>query len=93
MEVKIDVSEFNSNIENLQSAASDIESDTETEELDETNIEPFTKDVEKTIDAFELLERYKQMLKEDIHALNNVGETMRENDKQLAKATGQQPIR
>ncbi|WP_373895114.1 TIGR04197 family type VII secretion effector [Virgibacillus sp. CBA3643] len=93
-EVGIKISEFNSNISNLRSAVSSINSSIKlTRELEETNLEPFTKDLETTIEAIKLLERYKQMMDSDIQALDNVGKEMVENDEQLAKVSGPQPVR
>lgn len=84
-EVGIKIGEFNSNLSNLRSAVSSIESSIKTDsEFEKTNIEPFTEDLESTIDAIELLERYKQMLNTDINALENVGNEMVENDNELS---------
>ena len=90
-EVSINITEFNSNINSLRSAVSSINSSIKTtRELEKTNITPFTKDLETTIEAIELLERYKQMLDTDINALDNVGKEMVENDEQLARVSGPQ---
>lgn len=86
-EVSIKIDEFQTNIANLRSAVSSIESSIKTdEEFEKTNIEPFTKDLETTIDAINLLDRYKQMLNTDIDALENVGDEMVENDEEIANA-------
>lgn len=90
-EVSIKINEFNANINSLQSAVSSIDSSMKiSRELEETNIAPFTKDLEKAIEAIKLLERYKQMLDADILALDNVGKEMVENDEQLARVSGPQ---
>lgn len=90
-EVSIKISEFNANINSLQSAVSSIDSSMKiSRELEETNIAPFTKDLEKAIEAIKLLERYKQMLDADVLALDNVGKEMVENDEQLARVSGPQ---
>lgn len=90
-EVSIKINEFNANINSLQSAVSSIDSSMKiSRELEETNIEPFTKDLEKAIEAIKLLERYKQMLDADILALDNVGKEMVENDEELARVSGPQ---
>lgn len=90
-EVSIKITEFSSNINSLQSAVSSINSSIKiTRELEKTNIKPFTKDLETTIEAIKLLERYKQMLDIDINALDNVGKEMVENDEQLARVSGPQ---
>jgi type VII secretion effector (TIGR04197 family) len=93
-EVGIKISEFNSNISKLRSAVSSINSSIKTtREFEKTNIEPFTNDLETMIEAIELLEKYKQMLNTDINALDNVGKEMIENDQQLARVSGPQPMR
>ncbi|WP_339177695.1 TIGR04197 family type VII secretion effector [Oceanobacillus sp. FSL W7-1293] len=90
-EVGIKISEFNANINSLQSAVSSIDSSMKiSRELEKTNIEPFTKDLEKAIEAIKLLERYKQMLDADVLALDNVGKEMVENDEELARVSGPQ---
>ncbi|GIO23674.1 TIGR04197 family type VII secretion effector [Oceanobacillus sp. J11TS1] len=90
-EVSINLTEFTSNINSLRSAVSSISSSMKiSRELEKTNIEPFTKDLETAIEAIKLLERYKQMLDTDINALDNVGKEMVENDEQLARVSGPQ---
>lgn len=93
-EVGIKIEEFNTNVESLRSAVSSINSTIKTNrEFEVTNIDPFKKDLKTAIDAIELLEKYKQMMNADINALENVGVEMKENDENLAKASGPQPIR
>ncbi|MBT2215299.1 TIGR04197 family type VII secretion effector [Virgibacillus dakarensis] len=93
-EVGIKISEFNSNISKLRSACSSIKSSIKiSREFEKTNLKPFMDDLETTIDAIKLLERYKQMLDSDIDALDNVGKEMAENDEQLAKVSGPQMMR
>ncbi|MFD0951673.1 YwqI/YxiC family protein [Virgibacillus natechei] len=93
-EVGIKISEFNSNISNLRSAVSSINSSIKlTREFEKTDLKPFMDDLETTIEAIKLLERYKQMIDSDIQALENVGKEMVENDEQLAKVSGPQPMR
>lgn len=88
-EVSINIGEFNMNISNLRSAVSSIDSSIKTtREFEETNINPFTGDLETMINAIKLLERYKQMLNADSDALDSVGKEMDENDKELAQKTG-----
>lgn len=85
-EVGININEFESNISTLRSAVSGINSSIKTNrEFENTDLKPFMDDLQTTIDAIQLLERYKQMLDADINALNNVGEEMVENDKELAQ--------
>ncbi|WP_449354439.1 TIGR04197 family type VII secretion effector [Virgibacillus natechei] len=93
-EVGIKISEFNSNISNLRSAVSSINSSIKlTREFEKTDLKPFMDDLETTIEAIKLLERYKQMVDSDIQALDNVGKEMVENDEELAKVSGPQPMR
>ncbi|WP_373895119.1 TIGR04197 family type VII secretion effector [Virgibacillus sp. CBA3643] len=93
-EVGIKISEFNSNISNLRSAVSSINSSIKlTREFEKTDLKPFMNDLETTLESIKLLERYKQMMDSDINALDNVGKEMVENDEQLAKVSGPQPMR
>src|SRR5699024_12241313 len=93
-EVSIKISEFNSNISKLRSACSSINSSIKiTREFEKTDLKPFMDDLETTIDAIKLLERYKQMLNTDINALNNVGEEKVENDEKMEKECRPQPMR
>lgn len=93
-EVGIKINEFDSNISALRTAVSSINSSMKTtREFEKTDLKPFMKDLETTIDAIKLLERYKQMLDSDVNTLDNVGKEMVENDEHLAKVSGPQPMR
>lgn len=96
--VGIEVGGFQSSIAKLKTSVSSIESSIKTNyAFDKTNIKPFVDDLENTIEAIELLKRYKKLLNSDIDTLENVGETMRDNDERIAASTGDgigpQPIR
>ncbi|MGY0691180.1 TIGR04197 family type VII secretion effector [Virgibacillus sp. FSP13] len=100
-EVGINIGVFRSNVKNLRSSLSDLESGIKTSRtFDKTNITPFMDDLENTIKAIELLKKYKTLLDTDITTLGEVGERMRENDERLASyasnnipVSGPQPIR
>ncbi|MFD1067897.1 TIGR04197 family type VII secretion effector [Oceanobacillus locisalsi] len=88
-EVSINKDKFELNISNLRKAVFNINSRIAAgREFEATNLEPFLDDLETTIDAIKLLERYKQMLDADIKILDSVGEKMVENDEQIAQSTG-----
>jgi len=87
-EVGIKIDEFDWKVSNLRSAVFSINSSIKTNrEFEKTNLEPFMGDLETTIDAIKLLERYKQMLNGDTDALDNVGQEMEENDEEIAQKT------
>lgn len=92
-EVKINVPEFESIVDNLQSAVSSLESSVKSNyEFDKTNIEPFTDDLHTAVEAIKLFEKYREMFLSDIKTLENVGKEMEENDERLASANGPQPV-
>jgi len=98
-EVGINIGVFQSNTSKLRSSVSGIEGSIKTNyTFDKTNIKPFMDDLENTIEAIQLLRKYKTLLDSDIGTLENVGEKMKENDERLASittghVTGPQPIR
>lgn len=98
-EVGINIGVFQSNISKLGSSVVSIESSIKTNyTFDKTNIKPFMDDLENTIEAIQLLQKYKTLLDSDIDTLENVGDKMKENDERLAALTtdhvfGPQPIR
>ncbi|MCR1836240.1 TIGR04197 family type VII secretion effector [Oceanobacillus caeni] len=96
--VSIHMEQFQSVISELRTSGSSISSSMKTSRtLEKTNIEPFTKELELTVEAIELLEKYKALLDSDITILEDTGATMQENDERLgqvnANVTGPQPIR
>jgi len=97
--VSIQMDQFQSAISGLRSSGSSISSSMKTSRtLEKTNIEPFTKELELTIEAIQLLERYKALLDSDITILEDTGATMQESDERMGQentiaATGPQPIR
>lgn len=92
-EVKINVPEFDSTVNSLQSAVEAIDRNIKSGyEFDKTNIKPFTEDLDIILEALDLLDEYKQMFLADIKTLEGVGDDMVENDEQLAQKSGPQPI-
>lgn len=89
VEVSIDKDRFDLSISKLRSAVFSINSSIKTSrEFGKTNLTPFIYDLETTIDAIKLLDKYKQMLDVDINILDSIGEKMVENDEQIAQKTG-----
>src|SRR5690625_6556293 len=87
-EVGINIGVFQSNTSKLRSSVSGIEGSIKTNyTFDKTNIKPFMDDLENTIEAIQLLQKYKTLLDSDIDTLKNVGEKMKENDEILAAIT------
>ncbi|HLR54323.1 MAG TPA: TIGR04197 family type VII secretion effector [Pseudogracilibacillus sp.] len=82
--VSLNLKDFDANTEKLKSAVSNINSSFKLDYSLETNIKPFTKDLETTIDAIKLLEQYKQMLNADAWALDFVGQEMVQQDQDLS---------
>ncbi|MEW9677814.1 TIGR04197 family type VII secretion effector [Lentibacillus sp. L22] len=97
-EVGIQLGEFRSKVEKLRSSVTSIESGIKTgRTFEKTNIKPFKNDLKNTIEAIELLQKYKTLLHSDIDTLENVGEKIEENDEKLAElstanVTGAQPM-
>lgn len=88
-EVSIDMDKFDSIISKFKSARNSISNkDWSDDELDKTNIKPFTRDLENIIETFKQLQRYEQLLNSDIKTLCDVGETMDDNDKKLSQSGG-----
>ncbi|MBT2598933.1 MULTISPECIES: TIGR04197 family type VII secretion effector [unclassified Oceanobacillus] len=96
-EIGVNIGGFQSTITNLRTSVFSLESSLKTNyTFNKTNIKPFVEDLENTIEAIELLQRYKKLLETDIDTLENVGETMKENDERIARLTndmtGAKPI-
>lgn len=84
-EVGIKISEFDANISKTKSSAGKINNNmTITDDLERTNIKPFTTDLKKVIKAKELLDKYQELIAKDIEILDETGQEMVENDEQLA---------
>ncbi len=84
-EVGIKISEFDANISTVKSNAGKINSNMSiTDDLEKTNIKPFTTDVNRVIKAKELLDKYQELIAKDIEILDETGQEMVENDEQLA---------
>ena len=97
-EISINMGEFRTNITKLRNAVVNLESGMEvTHAFDQTNIEPFTKDLENIQKILDLIERYKGLLDSDITVLESTGEKMQETDEKIAqtmiKGAGPQPTR
>ncbi|WP_077320206.1 TIGR04197 family type VII secretion effector [Virgibacillus proomii] len=85
-EVSINMDVFRSNIEKIRETATSLKTGIKTNRtFKKTNIKPFINDLENIIKGVELLERYKQLLIEDIYTLKHVGEQMRENDERQSQ--------
>lgn len=97
--LSINPGEFQSNISALRPSAAGIESGIKTSRsFNQTNIKPFTKDLEHVIRAMGLLKRYQTLLNSDIDILEQTGEKIKENDERLAATStidvdGPQPLR
>ncbi|MFC4618229.1 hypothetical protein ACFO4N_05740 [Camelliibacillus cellulosilyticus] len=85
-EVSINLGIFQETINDLRSSALELDSGfSKGYSLDQTNIPPFVKDLERMIKAVELFERYRdQILISDIKTLENVGESLRQQDDALS---------
>lgn len=85
--VSIDIAEFDANISTLESKIAELTNDMNIpSEFEKTNIEPFTKDLQKVIQAKQLLSRYKEFIKKDSDVLSETGQDMVDNDKEIANA-------
>ncbi|MGG3965540.1 TIGR04197 family type VII secretion effector [Heyndrickxia faecalis] len=86
-EIKLNVELFNSNIEQLQAAVSDMETNLiKTTSFDQTNINPFKEELKQVTKAMELLRKYKSILEADIQTLRKTGESIRKLDEQIEKS-------
>ena len=86
-EIKLNVELFNSNIEQLQAAVSDMETNLiKTASFDQTNINPFKEELKQVTKAMELLSKYKSILEADIQTLKNTGEAIKKLDEQIEKS-------
>ncbi|AEH52960.1 TIGR04197 family type VII secretion effector [Heyndrickxia coagulans] len=86
-EIKLNVELFNSNIEQLQAAVSDMETNLiKTTSFDQTNINPFKEELKQVTKAMELLRKYKSILEADIQTLKNTGESIKKLDEQIEKS-------
>lgn len=86
-EIKLNVDLFNSNIEQLQAAVSDLETSLiKTTSFDHTNINPFKEKLKQVTKAMELVRKYKSILEADIQTLRKTGESIRKLDEQIEKS-------
>ena len=86
-EIKLNVELFNSNIEQLQAAVSDMETNLiKTTSFDQTNINPFKEELKQVTRAMELLSKSKSILEADIQTLKNTGEAIKKLDEQIEKS-------
>lgn len=89
-EVGINYDLFQTAINHLNNSVTALESSMKTNRtFEKTNITPFTNDLENIIKAVELLNRYKQVLIQDISTLQDIGEQMKQKDEELAGRTNQ----
>lgn len=83
--IGINLGEFQLHISTLKSSATGIDSSIETNRtFNQTNITPFTKDLEHIIKAIELINKYQTLLHSDIDTLNQTGKKIKETDERLA---------
>ncbi|AVD55626.1 TIGR04197 family type VII secretion effector [Heyndrickxia coagulans] len=86
-EIKLNVELFNSNIEQLRAAVSDMETNLiKTTSFDQTNINPFKEELKQVTKVMELLRKYKSILEADIQTLKNTGEAIKKLDEQIEKS-------
>jgi len=96
--IGINPGEFQLHISTLKSSVSGIESSIETNRtFNQTNITPFTKDLEHIIKAIELINKYQTLLHSDIDTLDQTGKKIKETDERLAtgpriNTTGPHPL-
>lgn len=89
-EIGINIELYHSNIKKLNASISDITSDlNKFQAFDKTNISPFKDDLENMIQAIQLLEKYKAILKQDVNTLRETGDAIRKKDEELAASTYQ----
>lgn len=90
--ISINIGLYNENMDNLSNEISSVEGTVKTSEtFDKTNITPFTNDLEHTIRAIELLDKYKELLVEDIAVFKKTGEKIREQDEALSQVHHHDP--
>lgn len=83
--ISIDMAEFNSNVSSLNSSIAEVDTGISTgETFETTNLKPFTENLEVLILLINQLDAYKAHLKKDIDVLENVGESLQEQDNKLA---------
>ncbi|SRR5690625_921503 len=97
-EISINISHFKGITQNMNSSMNKVDCNVDTSEsLDKTNLAPFTENLEVLIELISTLDEYKALFGRDIDILNSVGESLQEQDEQLATSTpqagGNQPIR
>lgn len=87
-QIKIQTDEFETVTASMKSSAGNISSSMKTNQtLDRTNIDPFIKGLEHTIQAIGLLENYKSLLTSDVTILKDTGRTIQETDAKIAQET------
>lgn len=85
-EVGINIELFQANVEKLSSSLTSLQTNLlKTKSFSNTNITPFTEDLQNVVKAMELLEKYKLILEADIITLKQTGESVMENDERVAK--------
>lgn len=83
--ISINMSEFTSNVSGLRSSISQVDSGISTgETFEDTNLKPFTENLEVLIQLINQLDEYKVLFQEDIQILENVGASLQEQDNKLA---------
>lgn len=87
-EIRIEMKVFESTIKQLSSALLQVDIGLKTNEtFKQTNIKPLTNDLESLVRSIELLEKYKLLLQNDIELLQTVGQSLHNQDKDIAIKT------
>lgn len=85
-DISFNETEFNGKVESFENAIADIESKmSKGETLDKTNLKPFVKDLENLVRTLEILEKYRDMLQQDITGIKNIGEGLKNQDAALSR--------
>lgn len=85
-EVAVNISEIRAGVNKLRGSLTGLHTKFNAKQgFKNTNIPPFTADLETVNQSMELLEKYRLLLEEDSEVLSDTAETMRENDEQLAR--------
>jgi len=84
--ISINIHLFTINISKLKESVKKLETEYMSmgETLDKTNIKPFIDDLENMIRALELMKRYYEIFTTDLRVIQNIADTLREQDERLS---------
>lgn len=89
-EIKIDTDLFEARVDFLKDAINNVDNKISAEETFEfTNIKSLTEILENLIETIEMIDTYKTLFNEDINTLEDIGESMQEQDEKLAQTSSQ----